>query len=91
MAVFLFMSAISSAIGEAFVCMSTPSCNPEFTETQYFFLAALSADPLLVWNYGAVGILSFFSGVGFWYSVRNLDRREDELNNLPEGHLVLEK
>jgi POT family proton-dependent oligopeptide transporter len=71
MAVFLFMTAISSAIGEAFV--------------------SLSADPLLVWNYGTVAVLSFLSGVAFWYSVRGLDRREDELNNLPEGHLVSDK
>jgi POT family proton-dependent oligopeptide transporter len=34
-----------------------------------------------------MAVLSFLSGVAFWYSVRNLDRREDELNNLPEGHL----
>ncbi|KAF8878530.1 peptide transporter PTR2A, partial [Infundibulicybe gibba] len=46
MAVYLFMSAISSALGEAFV--------------------SLSADPLLVWNYGVMGVLAamrgFYSG-----------------------------
>jgi len=30
---------------------------------------------------------SLFSGVAFWYSVRNLDKREDDLDNLPVGHL----
>lgn len=55
------------------------------------FFTALSADPLLIWNYGTMAVLSFLSGVAFWYSVRGLDRREDELNNLPEGHLVVEK
>jgi proton-dependent oligopeptide transporter, POT family len=48
---------------------------------------ALSADPLLVWNYGAMGVLAGIAGVIFWFSVRNLDAQEDELNNLDEGHL----
>ena len=39
MSVFLFMNAISSALGEAFV--------------------SLSADPLLVWNYGSMAVLAF--------------------------------
>jgi len=68
MAVFLFMSAIASAIGEAFV--------------------ALSADPLLVWNYGTMAVLAGVAGILFWISVRKLDAREDELNRLNEGHVV---
>jgi len=67
MACFLFMTAISSAIGEAFV--------------------SLSADPLLVWNYGVMGVLSLISGFLFWWSVRDLDTKEDRLNNLAEGHV----
>ncbi|KAF5336761.1 hypothetical protein D9758_016383 [Tetrapyrgos nigripes] len=66
MACFLFTSALASAIGEAFVSLST--------------------DPLLVWNYGTMGVLSFIGGIGFWISVRKLDQREDELNNLTAGH-----
>jgi len=66
MSVFLFMSAISSAIGEAFV--------------------SLSADPLLVWNYGTMGALAFVAGVLFWLSVRKLDNKEDEFNHLADGH-----
>ncbi|KAF8872957.1 peptide transporter PTR2A [Infundibulicybe gibba] len=68
MAVFLFMSAISSALGEAFV--------------------SLSGDPLLVWNYGVMAVLAAITGVVLWLSVRRLDAREDELNNLQEGHLA---
>ncbi|KDQ52243.1 hypothetical protein JAAARDRAFT_162976 [Jaapia argillacea MUCL 33604] len=71
MAVFLFQSAISSAIGEAFV--------------------SLSADPLLVWNYGVMGVLAGIAGVLFWYSFRHLDAEEDALNNLQNGHLETEK
>jgi len=67
MSIFLFMSAISSAIGEGFV--------------------ALSSDPLLVWNYGAMGVLSFIAGCLFWWSVRDLDAQEDRLNNLDAGHI----
>jgi POT family proton-dependent oligopeptide transporter len=67
MSVFLFMTAISSALGEAFV--------------------SLSADPLLVWNYGVMAVLALITGVVFWLSVRDLDAKEDELNNLTEGHI----
>jgi len=67
MAVNLFMSAISAALGEAFV--------------------SLSADPLLVWNYGVMGVLAFVGGVCFWFQYRRLDQEEDHLNMLPVGHL----
>jgi proton-dependent oligopeptide transporter, POT family len=50
-------------------------------------LVALSADPLLVWNYGVVGVLSFIGGIGFWFQYRGLDKREDQLNMLPTGHI----
>ncbi|EGN94531.1 hypothetical protein SERLA73DRAFT_171508 [Serpula lacrymans var. lacrymans S7.3] len=71
MSVFLFMSAIASALGEAFVSLST--------------------DPLLVWNYGVMGVLAFFGGIFCWLSVRKLDAHEDELNELGEGHFDSEK
>ncbi|SCZ92709.1 BZ3500_MvSof-1268-A1-R1_Chr5-2g08127 [Microbotryum saponariae] len=66
-AVFLFTSAISSALGEAFL--------------------ALSSDPLLIWNYGVMGVLSFIAGIGFHLSFRELDADEEHLNDLPEGHV----
>lgn len=50
-------------------------------------LVALSADPLLVWNYGVVAVLSFIGGTGFWLQYRGLDKQEDRLNMLPTGHL----
>ncbi|KAG5638605.1 hypothetical protein H0H81_011495 [Sphagnurus paluster] len=62
MAVFLFTSAISSALGEAFV--------------------SLSIDPLLVWNYGVMGVLAGVTGIAFWFYVRQLDAQEDQLNNM---------
>jgi POT family proton-dependent oligopeptide transporter len=65
MAMFLFMSAVSAAIGEAFV--------------------SLSADPLLVWNYGVMGVLAFIGGSIFWIQYRSLDKQEDSLNQLQAG------
>jgi POT family proton-dependent oligopeptide transporter len=64
----LFMSAISAALGEAFV--------------------TLSADPLLVWNYGVMAVLAFVGGSLFWWQFRELDANEDHLNMLPNGHLI---
>ena len=51
------------------------------------FLVALSADPLLVWNYGVMGVLALMAGAIFWWSVTDLDAKEDELNNLATGHV----
>jgi len=65
MGVFLFASAISSALGEAFVSLST--------------------DPLLVWNYGSMGVLALIAGIIFWFTFQDLDAREDELNSIPQG------
>lgn len=47
--------------------------------------AALVADPLLVWNYGSMGVLALIAGVLFWFTFQELDAREDELNQIPEG------
>lgn len=47
MGVFYFQSALSAALGEAFV--------------------SLSADPLLIWNYGVMGVLSAGAGIVFWF------------------------
>ncbi|OAQ85528.1 oligopeptide transporter [Purpureocillium lilacinum] len=45
----------------------------------------LSADPLLVWNYGVVAILAIVVGTCFYFHFRALDIHEDDLNELPEG------
>uniref|UniRef100_A0A0W0FSY4 Putative peptide transporter PTR2A n=1 Tax=Moniliophthora roreri TaxID=221103 RepID=A0A0W0FSY4_MONRR len=47
----------------------------------------LVEDPLLIWNYTVVGCLAFVTCIVFWWTVRDLDSREDELNNLAEGHV----
>ncbi|KAB5525512.1 POT family-domain-containing protein [Coniochaeta sp. 2T2.1] len=42
----------------------------------------LSEDPLLVWNYMTVAIISAIGGFGFWMTFRKADKDEDKLNNL---------
>ncbi|KAJ7021099.1 hypothetical protein C8F04DRAFT_1315398, partial [Mycena alexandri] len=39
---------------------------------------SLSADPLLVWNYGVMGVLAAVTAIFVWFSVRGLDAREDD-------------
>lgn len=34
-----------------------------------------------------MGVLAAVTGSIFWFAVRDLDSREDELNNMSEGHL----
>jgi POT family proton-dependent oligopeptide transporter len=82
MAVFLFTSAVASAIGEAFngeLCIY--STGPVFTQ-----ILALSTDPLLVWNYGTMAVLSGVGGLLFWLSYRGLDAEDAALDNIGESH-----
>ncbi|KAI8308204.1 putative peptide transporter ptr2 [Colletotrichum sp. SAR11_240] len=45
----------------------------------------LAADPLLVWLYTTIAIISCLGGIGFWLTFRKLDKEEDALNALPES------
>lgn len=54
-------------------------------------LVGLSADPLIIWNYGVVAILAFIAGCCFYLQFRHLDYVEDELNNLTEGTVINKK
>lgn len=51
-------------------------------------LVALSADPLLVWNYAVVAVLAAVGGVAFWFNFRELDSDEDRLNMLQASSYV---
>jgi len=46
---------------------------------------ALSEDPLLPWNYGSMAVLTGLAGCAFWWSFRELDEMEDQLNMLAGG------
>ncbi|KAJ5185156.1 hypothetical protein N7491_006973 [Penicillium cf. griseofulvum] len=50
-------------------------------------LIPLSKDPLLIWNYVVFAILTFVGGTIFILQFWGLDKEEDMLNNLPEGHV----
>lgn len=84
MGVFLFTNGISAAIGEAFVCKLVVT-NVLDTLIDDTVSAALSTDPLLVWNYGTMAVLALIAGVLFWFIFQDLDAREDELNQIPAG------
>ncbi|KAF2627121.1 peptide transporter PTR2-A [Macroventuria anomochaeta] len=45
----------------------------------------LATDPLLVWLYVTIAILTFFGWIAFWWTFRALDRENDALDKLPEG------
>ena len=45
----------------------------------------LATDPLLVWLYTTIAILTFFGWVGFWWTFRALDRDNEHLDKLHEG------
>ncbi|KAL2835682.1 POT family-domain-containing protein [Aspergillus pseudoustus] len=49
---------------------------------------ALSADPLLKWNYGFVAVLAFFGGTAFYYTHRQFDQEEDRLNQLEPSSFI---
>ena len=84
MAAFLFTTTVSAAIGEAFVGKSVVADVLEslMNDTNS---TALASDPLLVWNYGSMGVLALVAGMTFWLTFRDLDAREDELNEIPQG------
>jgi POT family proton-dependent oligopeptide transporter len=45
----------------------------------------LADDPLLVWLYVSIAILTFFGWIGFSWTFRALDKANDALDKLPEG------
>lgn len=51
---------------------------------------AVSIDPLLVWNYGTMAVLSGIGGVLFWFSFRRLDAEDAALDNIGESHYYVE-
>ncbi|KAJ4311701.1 hypothetical protein N0V94_007821 [Neodidymelliopsis sp. IMI 364377] len=48
----------------------------------------LATDPLLVWLYVTIAILTFFGWLAFWWTFRALDKENDTLDTLPEGDFL---
>ncbi|KAF2714050.1 PTR2-domain-containing protein [Pleomassaria siparia CBS 279.74] len=51
-------------------------------------IVGLSEDPLLVWNYGSVAVVSMLGGIGFWITFRKADQQEDALNNMKSSKYI---
>lgn len=81
----LFMSAISAALGKSLAY--NISIDSILTTIIGEAFVPLSEDPLLVWNYGSMAVISFIAGCIFWFQYRKLDAAEDQLNALPTGHM----
>jgi POT family proton-dependent oligopeptide transporter len=47
-------------------------------------------DPLLVWNYSTMAVLSGVGGLLLWLSFRRLDAEDAALDNLGESHYYVE-
>ena len=47
----------------------------------------LAEDPLLIWLYVSITLLTLVGWIGFAWSFISLDKEDDELNALPEGKL----
>ena len=48
----------------------------------------LSDNPMLVWNYTITALIAFSAACAFWFTYRDVDRMEDQLNMLPAGKRV---
>ncbi|KAL0572404.1 hypothetical protein V5O48_009565 [Marasmius crinis-equi] len=88
-----FSEIFASITGLEYAFIKSPRNMKSLVMSVFLLTAALSAalgeafvslatDPLLVWNYGVMGVLAAVAGVLFWFSVANLDKQEDYLNNL---------
>ena len=48
----------------------------------------LSGDPLLVWNYTTVAVISAVGGIAFWFCFHHLDSDEDKWNMLKKSEFI---
>lgn len=56
-----------------------------FSAALGFAFVGLATDPILVWLYTTIAIISAVGGIAFWFCFRKLDKKEDALNALPES------
>ncbi|KAL2813653.1 POT family-domain-containing protein [Aspergillus granulosus] len=88
-----FSEIFTSITGYEYAYTKAPRNMKSLVQSLYLFTNAisaavqqaftsLSADPLLVWNYGFVALLAFVGGTAFYYTHQDLDKEEDRLNQL---------
>lgn len=91
-----FSEIVASITGLEYAFTKAPKNMRGFVTGMFWFAQAfsaaisqafvgLSADPLLVWLYTTVAIISVLGGIGFWFNFRQLDREEEALNALPDS------
>ncbi|KAL5366368.1 putative MFS peptide transporter [Aspergillus floccosus] len=88
-----FSEIFTSITGYEYAYTKAPKNMKSLVQSLYLFmnaissaiqqaLTSLSADPLLIWNYGFVAVLAFVGGNLFYLTHYKLDKQEDELNKL---------
>ncbi|KAI9923601.1 hypothetical protein ASPWEDRAFT_51386 [Aspergillus wentii DTO 134E9] len=88
-----FSEIFASITGYEYAYTKAPKNMKSLVQSIYLFmnaissaiqeaLTSLSADPLLIWNYGFVAVLAFIGGNLFYMTHYNLDKQEDELNKI---------
>ncbi|KAL4063881.1 POT family-domain-containing protein [Scleroderma yunnanense] len=93
-----FSEILASITGLEYAFTKSPRNMRSLVMSVYLFMNALaaaigeafvslSADPLLIWNYASIAIISAVAGSVFWIIFRKLDAEEDGLNNLAQGYL----
>ncbi|KAL2006021.1 hypothetical protein VTN00DRAFT_9675 [Thermoascus crustaceus] len=94
-----FSEIFTSITGYEYAYTKAPTNMKSLVQSIYLFmnaisaaisqaLVSLSADPLLIWNYGFVAVLSFVGGILFYIVHYSLDKEEDKLNNLEKSQFV---
>ncbi|KAL0572111.1 hypothetical protein V5O48_009850 [Marasmius crinis-equi] len=87
---------LASITGLEYAFTKAPANMKSLVISVYLFTSAIAAalgealddlanDPLLVWNYGSMGVFTAITGTLFWLNVRKLDSKEDQLNGIQAG------